>query len=1144
MTDRPDDISDAAVADRLLGRLRAHDLVLFCGAGVSMDPPATLPDWSTFRDETIKAVASAYPPLVDMVAKLTGQEILGARGEALAPELVATEVSRVNPDYFQSLRAMDHDQPNRNHELIAALVASGLVQHVVTTNFDQLIERALANRGVDPLVVRSDDDYERAAQAWSTETRPVVLKLHGCLSRPETIVATIEQEAVGLSIPRAFAMQHLLARHHFLFWGYSGADLKIDLDYLKMASEAPTAKGFFWNLYATPAYREEPNAWVTKLVTAYADRAAVCHLDLSRVFAELLPPEAVPSPATVDSDAVAALRESRNRELTTALQAWAARSLEPALALEIFGGLNEHVRENDQAASCFDRIVEIGLAGGSSAITALGFSRGAELALRVGAPVSDGTVEEVLRLADDRACSVGAVDLLLVNARAYASRLSLHGRVLDSTQPREFARLVAQWASPRAVPDVLSIDLDGAEHLLELDLELGFARLAEVEARARAAGRLGVVADALERRSRALMEWSDRPGALEAAKAALDIAKLLGRHGDARLLEAYVDLLEDRSADEPTTSEKERGAESASAVTERIERLVRASLDAQNERFASEIVLDALETCDVAPEDALRWLERVEAYVTTGGEHLRVRLAARKAIALSQVERYDEAYDVLDAVAPQLVQAVHNPFARDLYRRHALLAVRLGMPDVELVPRLMTAARVARRRNELDFAIERALGEARGRSRPHAQPLDFDAELAAIEENVAGATSFVAQMAGLPSDETVGADLASAFGEDGRFTWVVLSMVSTARTCLEQGELDAGLALGTACLALSQRLDDANLCSESHEVIGSARFLAGEHAAARQSFEEAIALDRAAHDLPSLIRDLISAAKASEAENLPSDAATYWNELDAVARESQHVPTALQSALRAGEVLKTLGRHEDSARCFGRAVYLARALGDHEGAQQAHLRLGKLYLETGQPERSIAHRLAVADAARAREEYGTVASFALLVGNTYDETLARPHDALPYYREAVEAADRVPQLPNRELMEQRLESCRATLEGRPDPPLLRSVLIEATGSEPDAERVAAALALTVDYDLWDFELRSFCAWFERAFGQLPAVSAASVESIPAWPAVAAQSVAELETGAREVHSDELAQAAARAQRLLLDIFGQVHTAPD
>jgi len=371
-----------------------------------------------------------------------------------------------------------------------------------------------------------------------------------------------------------------------------------------------------------------------------------------------------------------------------------------------------------------------------------------------------------------------------------------------------------------------------------------------------------------------------------------------------------------------------------------------------------------------------------------------------------------------------------------------------------------------------------------------------------------------------------------------------MSLVSTARRFLEQGQLDVGLALGTACLALSQRLDDADLCSESHEVIGSARFLAGEYSAARQSFDAAIALDRADHYLPSLIRDLISAAKTCEAEDLQSDAAAYWEELDTVAAESQHLPTALQSALRAGEVLQTLGRNEESIECFQRAAYLASALGDAESAQQAHLRLGKLYVTTGQPQQSIAHRLAVADASRAREEHGTVASFALLVGNTYAETLGRPHDALPYYREAVDAAGRASQLPNRELMQQRLESCMATLEGRPDPPSLRSALIEATGSELDAERVAAALALTIGYDPWDFELRSFCAWFEYFFGRLPAPDAASAESILVWPAAAAQAMEELEKGAREVHSNELAQAAARAHGLLLDIFRESHAAPD
>jgi tetratricopeptide (TPR) repeat protein len=357
-------------------------------------------------------------------------------------------------------------------------------------------------------------------------------------------------------------------------------------------------------------------------------------------------------------------------------------------------------------------------------------------------------------------------------------------------------------------------------------------------------------------------------------------------------------------------------------------------------------------------------------------------------------------------------------------------------------------------------------------------------------------------------------------------------LVSAARTCLRQGQLDEGLALGTACLDLSTRLDDAHLWSESQEVVGSAHFLAGEYAAARKAFDEAIALDRANHDLPLLIRDLISAAKASESQGSPADAAAYWVELEAVAQLSQDLPTALRSALRAGEVLKTSGRHGDAARRFGRATYLARALGDAQSEEQSHFRLGKLYLELGNPEQSIAHRLFVARAARAREEYGTAASYLLLAANTFERTLGRRHDALPLYREALEAADRGPQHPDRALMAQGLESCSAAIEGRPVPASLRTVLLEATSSELEADRVGAALALTIDYDLWNFELRSFCAYCERTFGQVPGGAAPASPSISLWPLIAEQQLARLEECARAVHADDLMQAAARARRLL------------
>src|SRR5438132_9909802 len=110
--------------------------VLFCGAGISTEPPATLPDWKTLRDETIKAVVGSDDTLVATLPVLLAHEVDGGIGQALAPELVATIVRSVVPDYFQSLRVLDHDQPNRNHTLIARLAKAGLLRYILSTNFD------------------------------------------------------------------------------------------------------------------------------------------------------------------------------------------------------------------------------------------------------------------------------------------------------------------------------------------------------------------------------------------------------------------------------------------------------------------------------------------------------------------------------------------------------------------------------------------------------------------------------------------------------------------------------------------------------------------------------------------------------------------------------------------------------------------------------------------------------------------------------------------------------------------------------------------------------------------------------------------------------------------------------------------------
>src|SRR5678815_4522684 len=103
-------MSVAQPGNSIVSAVKARSVVLFCGAGISIDPPATLPDWKTLRDETIRAVASVDDTLAPRLPALLDQSIVGRSGGGLAPELVATIVRAVVPSYFQSLRVLDHDQ--------------------------------------------------------------------------------------------------------------------------------------------------------------------------------------------------------------------------------------------------------------------------------------------------------------------------------------------------------------------------------------------------------------------------------------------------------------------------------------------------------------------------------------------------------------------------------------------------------------------------------------------------------------------------------------------------------------------------------------------------------------------------------------------------------------------------------------------------------------------------------------------------------------------------------------------------------------------------------------------------------------------------------------------------------------------------
>ena len=68
-------------------------------------------------------------------------------------------------------------QPTTAHRAIAALAVQGFIKVILTTNFDQLMENALREEGVQPTILSSDDDIEGALPL--IHTRCCVFKVHG-----------------------------------------------------------------------------------------------------------------------------------------------------------------------------------------------------------------------------------------------------------------------------------------------------------------------------------------------------------------------------------------------------------------------------------------------------------------------------------------------------------------------------------------------------------------------------------------------------------------------------------------------------------------------------------------------------------------------------------------------------------------------------------------------------------------------------------------------------------------------------------------------------------------------------------------------------------------------------------------------------
>jgi len=181
--------------------------VLFIGAGLSMG--AGLPGWRELMETLANEI---HCPKDDLLRIPQYYEQYYSSREKLIERL-------------RSLLDRPGAKPTENHYLLIQLP----VRVIFTTNYDNLLEKTLDERAIPYHPIVSD----KAIGSWDEEERLQLIKMHGSLEIPESIVITKQdyQRYFGKHPNIARQLSALLMTRTFLFLGFGLTDPNFNLIY-------------------------------------------------------------------------------------------------------------------------------------------------------------------------------------------------------------------------------------------------------------------------------------------------------------------------------------------------------------------------------------------------------------------------------------------------------------------------------------------------------------------------------------------------------------------------------------------------------------------------------------------------------------------------------------------------------------------------------------------------------------------------------------------------------------------------------------------------------------------------------------------------------------------------------------------------
>lgn len=229
---------DSIEATDILQKLKNDGgITLFVGSAISMWHPTLLPPGQTVTDYLAGLLVEQF----DIPDATKKKEIVEAI--VATPFEYIWDQSPNNPLLGKIIvDEYKNKSPNTIHEAIKNLVSSGLIKHVITTNYDTCLDQVFQNIGNITKVVTEKD-----AQAINDDDN-IYFKIHGSAENglESTIVYRLAHEG-ALPDWKRQVLRQCITNSTLLVIGYSGLDFEI-------CPEIILAKPsqIIWNSYSNP----------------------------------------------------------------------------------------------------------------------------------------------------------------------------------------------------------------------------------------------------------------------------------------------------------------------------------------------------------------------------------------------------------------------------------------------------------------------------------------------------------------------------------------------------------------------------------------------------------------------------------------------------------------------------------------------------------------------------------------------------------------------------------------------------------------------------------------------------------------------------------------------------------------------------